>query len=93
VDGEPPYVHDAAADYVVLARLLSARGQSDAARRELGTAIRLEPDNPRPHVELGIIAARAARYDEAVQHFKAAKALAPAYPNLDRLIDEASKRR
>ena len=85
--------NDAASDHVVLARLLSARGQSDTARRELGTAIRLEPDNPRPHVELGIIAARAARYDEAVQHFKAAKALAPAYPNLDRLIEEAAKRR
>ena len=40
----------------------------------------------------GVVAARAGKYDEAVRHWKAAKELAPAYPNLDRLIEEAQKR-
>jgi hypothetical protein len=39
-----------------------------------------------------VIAARAGRFAEALQYFKFAKTLAPAYQNLDRLIAEAEKR-
>ena len=40
-----------------------------------------------------MIAARAGRFDEALQRFKTAKSLSAAYPNIDRLIEEAQKRR
>jgi cytochrome c-type biogenesis protein CcmH/NrfG len=69
-----------------------ARG-SAAAAAALKNAVTLDPNDPRPRVYLGIIAARAASYAEALKHFQAAKALAPAYPNIDRFIEEAQKRR
>jgi hypothetical protein len=53
----------------------------------------LDPRAPRPYVYLGVIAARSGRYDEAVRQFRAAKSLAPDYPNIDRLIEEAQKPR
>jgi hypothetical protein len=52
----------------------------------------MDPDDPQPHIYLGELAARAGRYDEALQQFKSAKTLAPSYQNLDRLIEEAQKR-
>ena len=33
------------------------------------------------------------QYDEALTHFRAAQTLSPSYPNIDRLIEEAQKRR
>jgi cytochrome c-type biogenesis protein CcmH/NrfG len=56
-------------------------------------AVRLDPADARPHVWLGVYAARAGHFETAIQQFKAAKSLAPDYPNIDRLIQEASKRR
>ena len=38
------------------------------------------------------MAARAGKYDDAVQHWKTARNLDRDYPNLDRLIEEAQKR-
>jgi Flp pilus assembly protein TadD len=84
--------NDIAADHTVLGWLEAARGRGEEAAKSLRVAITLDPRDPQPHVYLGVIAARAGRFDEALQHFKAAKALAPAYQNLDRLIEEASKR-
>ena len=51
------------------------------------------PRRPQPHVYLGVAAARAGRYEEAVKQFTAARALKRDYPNIDKLIDEAQKRR
>jgi hypothetical protein len=85
--------NDDAADHTTLGWLEDARGRTGTAVRELNTAIRLDPSSARPHIYLGVVAARAGRYDEALQQFKRAKALAPTYPNVDRLIEEAQKRR
>jgi tetratricopeptide (TPR) repeat protein len=84
--------NDVAGDQTTLGWLDSARGRTADARRELNIAIGLDPAAARPHVYLGVIAAREGRFDEALQHFTAAKARDPKYPNLSRLIDEASKR-
>src|SRR5207247_1946677 len=78
--------NDEASDHTTLGRLEAARGQNAAAVAELKTAIELDPRDARPHVYLGIVTARAGRYDEALQHWKTARSLAPNFPNLDRLI-------
>ena len=84
--------NDVPEDHTTLGWLDVTRGQAESGATELRKAVALNARDPRPHVYLGIIAARASRYDEALAEFKAAKNLAPAYPNLDRLIDEARKR-
>ena len=84
--------NDIAADHTTLGWLAASRGDTDLATAELRAAINLDPRDARPHVQLGVLAARAGRYEEALQHWKAAKTLAPDYKNLDRLIDEALKR-
>jgi hypothetical protein len=85
--------NDIAVDHITLGRLQAARGRNGEAVQELNTAIKLNPSDPQSHVQLGILAARAGRYEDALQEFKAVKSLAPAYPNVDRLIEEAQKRR
>ena len=84
--------NDVASDHTTLGWLDSARGMIDEASRELRVAVSLDPADAKAHVYLGVIAARAGRFDEALQEFKAAKTLSPTYPNVDILIDEASKR-
>jgi hypothetical protein len=84
--------NDVAADHTALGWLMATRGRTDEAATELKNAIALDPADARPHVFLGVIAARAGRFAEALQYFKFAKTLAPAYQNLDRLIAEAEKR-
>lgn len=83
--------NDIASDHATLGWLEASRGRPEHGAAELRTAIDLDARDPRPHVYLGIIAARAANYEEALRQWKAAKALAPAYRNVDRLIDEAQK--
>jgi len=80
-------------DQTTLGWLESARGRSEAAEQAFNTAIRLDPAAVRPHVLLGVLFARASRFDEALQQFRAVRAVDPGYPNIDRLIDEAQKRR
>jgi hypothetical protein len=84
--------NDVAGDHTTLGWLHAARGRVQDAASELQTAIALDAGDPRPHVYLGVIAARAGRFEEALQHFTHARSLAPAYKNLDRLIEEAQKR-
>ena len=83
---------DVAADHTMLGRLESARGRDDEATVELKSAIDLDPRDPRPHVYLGVINARTAKYSAALHEFEAAQKLQPTYPNLDRLIAEVRKR-
>ena len=46
-----------------------------------------------PLVIKGVIAARENRFNDAIDLWKKAKAVEPAYPNIDQLIAEAEKRR
>jgi hypothetical protein len=84
--------NDVAADHATLGWLDSARGLNEDASKELRLAATLDPADARPHVYLGALAARAGRFEEALQEFRTAKRLSPSYPNVDRLIDEASQR-
>jgi len=83
---------DVAADHTALGWLDSEVGNTENATKELDIAIRLDPKSPLPHVYLGVIAARAGQYPDALRHFKAAQSLDPSFANLDRLIEEARKR-
>jgi HEAT repeat protein/tetratricopeptide repeat protein/cytochrome c554/c'-like protein len=84
--------NDVAADHTMLGWLEAQRGRRDEAENELRIAIALDPADARPHVYLGVIAAREGRFADALRHFKTAKAISPGYQNLDRLMFEASKR-
>ena len=84
--------NDLSGDHTTLGRLYSARGDDTHAAAELEIAIQLDPRAAEPHVYLGVMAARAGKYDDAVQHWKTARNLDRDYPNLDRLIEEAQKR-
>ena len=85
--------NDDASDHATLGWLEASRGRTTEAERELRMAVRLDPGNAQALVYLGVLAARAGRFEDALQRFKAAKAVAPGFPNIDRLIDEAQKRR
>jgi hypothetical protein len=84
--------NDISADHATLGWLDAARGYGEDAAKELRTAIALDPTDARPHVYLGIMAARLGQLDEALKQFNTAKILSPAYRNLDRLIQEVHKR-
>jgi tetratricopeptide (TPR) repeat protein len=84
--------NDVSDDQASLGWLDAARGRGEDAAKDLAHAITLDPTNARPHVYLGVLAARAGHYAEALKHFKNAKSLDPNYQNLDRLISEAAKR-
>jgi len=83
---------DVASDHTTLGWLESETGRTENATKELEIAARMDPTDPRPHVYLGVIAARAGRYADALHQFKTAQSLNPSYANLDRLIEEARKR-
>ncbi len=73
--------------------LEAERGQLDAARDALDAAIHLEPTYAKPVVIKGVLAARENRFDEAVALWKKARSLEPSYPNIDKLIEEAERRK
>ena len=85
--------NDVAHDQAALGWLQASRGQTSEAVESLNAAITLDPSGAQPHVYLGVIAARAGRYDEAFKQFTTARSLQPSYPNVNRLIEEAQKRR
>ena len=83
---------DSAADQASLGWLQASIGLTGAATRSLQDARTLDPNDARPLVYLGVIAAKAGRYTDAIASWQQAKKLNPAYPNIDRLINEASQR-
>jgi hypothetical protein len=85
--------NDEAGDHATLGWLEASRGRTSEGERELRLAARLDPSNARIQVYLGVLAARAGHFDEAVQRFRAAKSLSPSFPNIDRLLEEAQRRR
>lgn len=83
---------DIAANHASRGWLESARGRQEEAAQALDLAIGLDPQNVRAHVYRGIVAARTGEFAEAIAYWQTAKKLDPAYPNLDRLIEEAQRR-
>ncbi len=84
---------DSAAQHASLGWLQMARGEDVEAERELRVAMALDPADPRPLVYLGVLEARASRFDDAINRWTDAKRLDPHYPNLDAMIREARARR
>jgi tetratricopeptide (TPR) repeat protein len=71
--------------------LESERGRQDSAAHALDTALTLDPQYARAHVYRGIVAARSGDLGAAIKHWRDAKKIDPAYPNLDRMIAEAER--
>ena len=84
---------DVAANHAALGWLEAERNHTVQAHASLDTAIRLDPRAARPLVIKGVLSARAGDFARAVEFWRKAKSLAPTYPNLDRLIGEAEKRK
>ncbi len=83
---------DSAAHQASLGWLQASLGLTANAAKTLQTAVSLDPNDPRPLVYLGVIAAKAGRYQDAIVSWQQAKKLNPNYPNIDRLIAEATQR-
>ncbi len=75
-----------------LAWLHVQRGEDADAERAVAAALALDASAARPYVIRGVLAARAGRFTEALSNWKAARERDPATPNIDRMIDEASRR-
>jgi predicted CXXCH cytochrome family protein len=84
---------DAPSHHAALGWLESERGRIAEATAALDRAIHLNPRSARPYVVKGVMAARAERFREAANLWRKARDLEPGYPNIDRLIEEAEKRR
>lgn len=85
--------NDAASDHLALGWFEMQRRREPEARAALQRALALEPASPQPRVFLGVIDARNGRYDDALRQWRRVRAEHPAYPNIDRLIEEAEKRK
>jgi tetratricopeptide (TPR) repeat protein len=84
---------DVPENHTSLGWLRAERGRTLEAIEALDNAIRLNPAAARPYVIKGVIAAREGRFGEAAQLWRKAKSVDASYPNIDRLIDEADRRR
>ncbi len=83
--------NDVAEDHTTLGWLEASLGRAATGADELKTAISLDPQSARAYVYLGVLAARAGDYAQALRHWKVAKTLAPTYQNLDLLIEAAQR--
>jgi len=83
---------ESASQQASLAWLLAQRGEDAPAEAAAKAAIALDAKFARPHVIRGVLAARAGRFADAIASWKTARQLDPATPNIDKLIDEASRR-
>ena len=75
-----------------LAWLQTLRGEDAEAAGTVAAAIALDPSAARPYVIRGLLAARAGRLADAISAWKAARERDPATPNIDTMIDEATRR-
>ncbi len=75
-----------------LAWLLAERGNDVEAERAAAAAIAIDASLARPWVVRGVVAARAGRFADALAAWKTARDRDPATPNIDRMIDEATRR-
>jgi predicted CXXCH cytochrome family protein len=84
---------DVAANHTALGWLNSERRQFAGATAALDRAIHLDPNAARPLVIKGVIAAREGNFPLASELWRKARSIEPTYPNIDRLIGEADKRK
>ena len=84
---------EAALNHTSLGWLEAERRHPLQAHVALDAAIHLDPQAARPLVIKGVLAARDGKFAEAVELWRKAKALEPAYPRIDELIAEAEKRK
>jgi tetratricopeptide (TPR) repeat protein len=84
---------DMAGDHLALGWFEMQRGRDADATGALTRALTLAPADVQPRVWLGIIAARQGRFEDALREWRQVRAQRPAYPNIDRLIEEAERRR
>ena len=84
---------DVASNHAARGWLEAERGNLSEAEHALDDALKVESKYAFPWVVRGVLAARAARYVEAVGFWKQAKAIDATYPNLDQLIAEAERRK
>ena len=84
---------DVPGNHAALGWLESERNRPAEAHSALDTAIRLDPRAARPLVVKGVLAARAGNFAEAIEFWQKAKSLDPTYPNIDRMIAEAERRK
>lgn len=75
-----------------LAWLHAQRGEDADAARVVEAALALDPSAARPYVIRGVLAARAGRFAEALASWQTARDRDPATPNIDKMIDEATRR-
>jgi Flp pilus assembly protein TadD len=83
---------DSAPQQATLAWLHAQRGEVQEAERLVRAALTLDPTLARPHVIRGVLAARDGRFADAVASWKAARDLDPDTPNIERMIEEATRR-
>ena len=83
---------ESAPQQAALAWLLAERGEAAAAERAVDAALAVDPALARPYVIRGVLAARAGRFGDALASWKAARERDPRTPNIDRMIDEATRR-
>ncbi len=84
---------DVASNHAARGWLEAQRGNSSEAERALDDALKVESKYAFPWVVKGVLAARAARYVEAIGFWQQAKAIDATYPNIDQLIAEAERRK
>lgn len=75
-----------------LAWLHAERGEAEASARAVDAALAVDPALARPYVIRGVLAARAGRFSDALASWRAARERDPRTPNIDRMIDEATRR-
>lgn len=67
--------------YRILGNNYAKNGDVPAAIAALSEAVKIEPDDPIAHVDLGVALVEQKRYDEAMYHYRAAIALNPRNDN------------
>jgi len=83
---------ESASGMASLAWLHALKGDDAEATRAVDAALALDATQARPHVIRGVLAARAGKLADAIAAWKKARSLDAATPNIDTMIDEATKR-
>jgi tetratricopeptide (TPR) repeat protein len=83
---------DSAANITELAWRQLERGQAADAEVLVARALALDGRRARPWVIRGVLEARRERMAEAASAWRKAREIDPGYPNIDKLIEEATRR-